>query len=280
MFATNRTLRKVRSRLIAMATAACLCAPLAQAQEQDDESKALDSTATQWSAQVAYQDMSYKAGSLDNGQTRPQGLDNFVQVRVVAPVVLENATILPRLTLRHYENKVTGDTGIGNSEIFGLIIPRGWDWGTGRGGIGPLVTLPGDDKVAKDEWGYGVAAAIVNTSGNWFYGLLVTQSWRSVDPNTLPTGSSDRNPLGIAPFLNYRLGNGWYVSNGDMVAQWDWDSKELYVPIALRFGRVLVREYGSWNFYGEYKTSLVYQNYPGPALDESVRINLTYTWEP
>ena len=53
-------------------------------------------------------------------------------------------------------------------------------------GLGPLVTLPGDEDVARDEWGYGFAAAIVNTSDKWFYGLLFTQSWRAIDPSTLP----------------------------------------------------------------------------------------------
>ena len=35
-----------------------------------------------------------------------------------------------------------------------------------------------------DEWGYGFAAAVVNSSGKWFYGLLFTQTWRAVDPTS------------------------------------------------------------------------------------------------
>jgi hypothetical protein len=244
--------------------------------EQDDVSKALDSTATQWSFQFAYQATSWK-DDLVNGQPRQPGLDNFVQARIVAPLVFDTFTILPRLTLRHYENERTGKSGIGNTELFGLIIPKSWDWGTGRMGIGPLVTLPGDEDVARDEWGYGVAGAYVNTSGKWFYGLLLTQSWRAVDPNNLAPGTSDTNPLGIAPFLNYQLGNGWYVGNGDMVAQYDWDSKKFYMPIGVRFGRVMVSGKGSWNIYGEVQTSLIYDNWPGSAKDTSVRFNITKT---
>ena len=158
---------------------------------QDAESKALDSTATQWSFQLAYQKMpDYHDDTLSNGQTRPAGADNYWQLRVVAPFVFDSFTLLPRLTLRHYEN-AQGEDGWGNTELFGLIVPKRWDWGTGRWGIGPLITLPGDKEVARDEWGYGAAAVIVNTSGNWFYGLLATQSWRSIDPNALPAGTSD-----------------------------------------------------------------------------------------
>lgn len=244
---------------------------------QDDESKALDSTATQWSFQFAYQSMDWKSDTLSNGQMRSPGLDNYAQLRIVAPVPLESLTILPRVTIRHYENLNTGATGLGNTEIFALMIPKSWDWGNGRVGIGPLITLPGSKKVARDEWGYGFAAAIVNTKGKWFYGVLFTQSWRAIDPATLPTGTSDTNPLGIAPFLNYRLGGGWYVGNGDMVAQWDWNNSEFYLPLGVRFGKVLVREKGSWNFYAEYQTSVIYEDWLGPAVDNSYRINATYT---
>lgn len=192
-------------------------------QESDAETKALDSTATQWSFQLTYQTMpDYHNDILSDGSTRLPGATDYLQFRVVAPLPFDNFTILPRLTLRHYENS-QGQSGIGNTKLFGLIIPKKWDWGTGRMGIGPLVTLPGDEEVARDEWGYGLAAAYVNSQGNWFYGVLMTQSWRSIDPAALPAGTSDTNPLGIAPIVNYRPGNGWYISNGDQVIQYDWD---------------------------------------------------------
>jgi hypothetical protein len=264
--------------LLALALSGAGISPAAAEEAvQDDESKALDSTATQWSFQFAYQSMDYKDDLLSNGQMRSAGLDNYLQLRIVAPVPLESLTILPRVTIRHYENLNTGATGLGNTEIFALMIPKSWDWGTGRVGIGPLITLPGSKKVAKDEFGYGFAAAVVNSRGKWFYGLLLTQSWRGIDPSALPTGTSDANPLGIAPFLNYRLGSGWYIGNGDMVALWDWDSREFYLPLGVRVGKVLVREKGSWNFYGEYQTSVIYDDWPGAAIDNSYRINATYT---
>jgi hypothetical protein len=243
---------------------------------QDDVSKALDSTATQWSFQFAYQAMpNYKDDYVD-GQRRPEGSTDFIQMRIVAPLSFESFTVLPRLTFRHYEN-AKGQSGLGNTELFGLIIPKSWDWGNGRMGLGPLVTTPGDEDVAKDEWGYGMAGAIVNTSGDWFYGFLATQSWQAVDPEALPPSQSDTNPLGIAPFLNYQLGGGWYVGNGDMTVRYDWDSKEWYVPIGVRFGKVIVGPSSSWNIYGEYQTSLLYDDYPGPAVSDSFRVNVTYT---
>jgi len=126
--------------------------------EQDRSSQAMDATATQWSFQLAYQWMPNYYDDLVNGEPRSPGLDNYLQLRVVAPIPLKNLTILPRLTFRHYEDVESGKSGIGNTELFGLIIPKFSDWGTGRAGIGPLVTFPGNKYVAKSEWGYGFAS--------------------------------------------------------------------------------------------------------------------------
>ena len=249
------------------------------AADEDAVTKAIDSTATQWSFQFAYQAMpDYHNDTLPNGQTRPDGLTDYIQVRVVAPFVFESFTLLPRLTIRHYENP-QGESGFGNTELFGLFIPKSWDWGTGRMGIGPLITAPGDKAVAKDEWGYGLAGALVNSSGKWFYGVLLTQTWQSIDPNLQqgPGSRNDTNPLGIAPFLNYQLGGGWYIGNGDMVIQYDWDSNELYMPIGVRVGKVVAANKGSWNFYAEYQTSLIYDDWPGTAVKTSIRLNVTKT---
>ena len=245
---------------------------------QSRESAAMDATATQWSFQLAYQMMPQYYDDLVNGEPRQPGLDNYLQLRVVAPIPLKSLTILPRLTLRHYEDVNTGKSGLGNTELFAMIIPKATDWGTGRAGIGPLVTLPGNPDVAKDEWGYGFAAAIVNNSGQWFYGLLFTQSWRAVDPNALSPGQSDTNPLGIAPFVNYRIGStGFYLGTPDMVALYDWKSGGFYLPIGLRFGKVFVFEKSSLNVYAEYRTSAVYKNWEGSAVKSSYRLNISYT---
>jgi hypothetical protein len=249
-----------------------------QESEQSRESQAMDATATQWSFQAAYQSMPDYYDDIVNGAPRKAGLDNYLQLRIVAPVPLKSMTILPRLTIRHYEDVNTGKTGFGNTELFALVIPKATDWGTGRAGIGPLVTAPGSEGVSKDEWGYGFAAAIVNNSGQWFYGLLFTQTWRSIDPATLPAGQSDANPLGIAPFLAYRFGtSGIYLQTADMVALYDWNTKGFYLPLGLRFGKVWVLEKASWNAYAEYKTSAIYESWEGPAVKNSFRLNLSYT---
>lgn len=270
-------MKKITFIILAMCIAITLFAQEEEA-EQNRESMAMDATATQWSFQLAYQWMPQYHTDMVNGKPRPLGLDNYAQLRIVAPIPLKKLTILPRLTVRHYEDLQNGKSGFGNTELFALIIPKFSDWGSGRAGIGPLVTFPGNPDVAKKEWGYGIAAAIVNNSGQWFYGLLFTQSFRAVDPNALSPGESDVNPLGIAPFLAYRFGKtGIYLQTADMVALYDWKSGGFYLPVGLRFGKVWVWEKASLNVYGEYKTSAVYKNWEGSAVKNSYRLNVSYT---
>lgn len=240
------------------------------------ETMALDSTATQWSFQFSYNDFSYFEDTLDNGNPRPLGNKGNFQLRVVAPLTSDMTgipfTILPRITTSYTENQ-NGDWGISPTEIFALCIAK--DWGTGRWGVGPLVNVPGSSSVGTDKWSYGFAGAIVNGSGNWFYGVLLTQSFKDAEPGN--PSSSDTNPLGIAAFLNYKLGNGWYVSNGDMVAQYDWDTGGFYLPVAVRLGKVIVQPKSSWNIYAEYRTSLIKSSWEGAAQDGSIRLNVTYS---
>ena len=53
--------------------------------------------------------------------------------------------------------------------------------------------------------------------------------------------------------------------------------QKLYIPIAFRLGKVFVKEKHTWNFYGEYRTSLVYKGWAGSAVKNSYRINATYS---
>ena len=120
---------RILNCLLLLVVTLLMAAPAVAQEEQDDVSKALDSTATQWSFQFAWQGTEWKTDQLPSGSPRPQGHDDFVQLRVVAPFVFDSFTLLPRLTLRHYENKNTGKDGLGNTELFGLIIPKKWDFG-------------------------------------------------------------------------------------------------------------------------------------------------------
>jgi len=248
-------------------------------QEQSRESSAADSTATQWSLQFAYQGLPvWNDDEISPGVTRPEGEQGFLQFRMVAPLpkgMIAPFTMLPRLTVRLGQAQ-DGTWGLKPTELFWLFIAS--DWGTGRFGIGPLVTIPAiDSKYGSTKWEFGFSTAAIQRSFNdtLLWGLLLSQAWSRSDPND--PDKIIATPIGINPFLTFLLGEGFYISNGEMVLLYNWQNSEFYFPFAVRFGKIIVKEKGSWNMYIEYKTSLAYQNWSGPAIKNGYRVNLSYT---
>jgi hypothetical protein len=248
-------------------------------QEQSRESSAADSTATQWSLQFAYQGLPlWHDDEISPDVTRPEGEQGFLQFRMVAPLpkgMIAPVTMLPRLTVRLGQAQ-DGTWGLKPTELFWLFIAS--DWGTGRFGIGPLVTFPAiDSKYGSTKWEFGFSTAAIQRSFNdtFLWGLLLSQAWSRSDPND--PDKIIATPIGINPFLTLILGEGFYISNGEMVLLYNWQNSEFYFPLAVRFGKIIVKEKGSWNMYIEYKTSLAYQNWSGPAIKNGYRVNLSYS---
>ena len=82
-----------RSLSIAALVASIVFTPaqFAYSQDGDAETKALDSTATQWSFQLAYQTMpDYHDDIMGNGEPRPEGMTDYLQLRIMMPLAYEN----------------------------------------------------------------------------------------------------------------------------------------------------------------------------------------------
>lgn len=253
------------------------------AQEQSRESMALDNTAAQWSLQFAYQaNMDYRQDTLANGLARPEGNKGYFQYRMVAPIPLGKVSILPRLTVRLSENK-DGEWGLSPTDLFALIVP--FQWSTGRAGIGPDLVFPGSSKVGSSEWAYGLAGAVIQRLFNEkvMLGLLVQQTWGRrdvIDPDhPVPTDSTETgaNPLVINPFVNIQLGKGFYLASNDLVASYSWEFGGWKLPVGARLGYVLVRPKNTWNFYIEYATDFVTNDWPGAAAKNKIRLNVSYS---
>jgi len=65
-----------------------------------------------------------------NGQPRPEGNRDMLQLRFVAPVPLgKNLKLINRVTMRNNE-AVDKSSGAGHAEYFALFMP--FEWSTGR----------------------------------------------------------------------------------------------------------------------------------------------------
>ena len=152
------------------------------------------------------------------------------------------------------------------------------EWRSGRWGIGPQVNLPASaEQFGSTEWQYGFATAMLQRAAQQkiLTGVLVQQVW-----SELTNSGSDSlvaQPLTIQPVFNYSLPKSTYINIGETALSYDWQTSSWLVPIGVRFGKLWIKESGAtWNLYGEYRTTVVYDDWPGSALKDAFRINISY----
>lgn len=245
---------------------------------QSLESAANDSTASMWTFQLSWEGRTWRDDTLDNGETRPEGNRDMWQLRFVAPVPLgKNLKLLNRLTMRNNE-AVDRSSGAGDAEYFALFIPV--EWKTGRWGIGPQVNLPASaPEFGSTEWRYGFATAMLQrlAGDKILTGVLLQQVWGKSGPEGQQ--ETKAQPITIQPVFNYSLAKGYYLNIGETAFSYDWQSGSWLIPLGLRFGKVFVTESGAaWNAYAEYRTTVVYESWPGSALDSAFRLNISYAF--
>ena len=261
---------------------------VAAAEESDDgpagaeesgqslESAANDATAAMWTFQAAWEGRTWKDEAGPSGEPRPEGNRSMFQLRFVAPMPLgKNLKLLNRLTLRNNE-AADKSSGAGDAEYFALFIPV--EWKTGRWGIGPQINLPADsEQFGTTAWRFGLATAALQRAmkDKILFGILVQQTWGKTDP--LQPDNVISQPITIQPVFNYALPKGYYLNIGETALSYDWQADAWLVPVGIRFGKLFVKPESTWNLYMEYKTTVVYKDWPGSAIDNSLRLNVSYT---
>jgi hypothetical protein len=243
---------------------------------QSAESAANDATASLWTYQLAWEGRTWRDDIGPTGEPRPEGNRSMLQFRMVAPMKLtKSLKLLNRLTLRNNE-AVDRSSGAGDAEYFAMFIPI--EWATGRWGIGPQINIPGeDDKFGSTVWRYGFATGLLQRAAQdkILWGVLVQQVWGKTDPNN--ENDIVAQPITLQPVFNYSLPGKYYLNIGETAASYDWQAKAWLVPLGIRFGKLWIKESGAtWNLYAEYRTAVIYDDWPGSALDSALRINLSY----
>jgi hypothetical protein len=64
---------------------------------------------------------------------------------------------------------------------------------------------------------------------------------------------------------------------GETALSYDWQSQKWLAPVGLCVDKLLITDRHAWDFYVEYRKSLVYKDWLGSALENAVRLNVTYT---
>ena len=107
-------------------------------------------------------------------------------------------------------------------------------------GFGPTFTLKtaGADDLGSGKWSAGPAGVFVWTPGHWVVGGLLNNQWSFAGDND----REDVNALLFQPFVNYNLGDGWYLTSSPIVtANWKADrSKDTWtVPVGGGGGKIV-----------------------------------------
>ena len=247
----------------------------------EEEVNTNDPTAAAISVSFGWEFFNWHEDEIASGQTRPTGNDNNFNSRIVIPMAKGTLgspwPIINRFSFANVKAPGSGTSGSGNAEFISLFIP--WTWATGKVGIGPAINLPADSKqFGADVWRYGFSGVFLENSfdGRLMWGVLLRQVWGKTNPNNNKVIAS---ALAVQPIVVYQLKDGWYVSNGESPIAYHWQKNEFLVPLGFRLGKTIKDKRGGiWNMYGEYRTNVVYKDWPGAAASDIVRISASYTF--
>jgi hypothetical protein len=104
-------------------------------------------------------------------------------------------------------------------------------------GLGPTFTLPTatDVKLGSREFSMGPTGVALMTEGPWVFGVLASQQWSVVG-----WGDKSVSQMLIQPFVNYNLGDGWYITSSPIITA-DWKNEsghEWTVPVGAGVGKL------------------------------------------
>ena len=248
--------------------------------EATEEVNTNDPTAAAISVSFGWEFFDWHEDEIAPGTTRPAGNDNNFNSRIVMPLAAGTLgspwPIINRFSFANVK-AAGGTSGSGNAEFISLFIPK--TWATGKIGIGPALNLPADDKqFGANVWRLGFAGVALENSleGRLMWGVLIRQVWGKTDPNSNKILAS---PFALQPIAVYQLSDGWYLSNGESAIAYNWQKNEWLVPLGIRLGKTIKdRKGNTWNLHGEYRTNVVYKDWPGSAAKNIFRISASYTF--
>jgi hypothetical protein len=175
---------------------------------------------------------------------------NSVVLRPVVPFKTGDLNHIARATIPYVTRSPSGETGLGDSVLFDLVVfNRPW----GRWGIGPVVLLPTatEDALGAQKWAAGPALGFVARQSKVMWGLF-NQNLISF------AGNDERDEVKLSilqPIFNYSLPNKWSIGASEMNATYDWD-KGLWANLPLgvkvsklhRFDRLPVQFSASYEY--------------------------------
>lgn len=172
------------------------------------------------------------------------GALNVLNVQPVVPLSLSASwnvitrTILPVISSPSPVSDQSRTNGIGDTLFTAFLSPAhaaGWIWG-----VGPAIQAPthSDSSLGNGNWGLGPSFVVLHLEKGspWLYGVLLNNVW-----SVSHSGSHAYENGVMQPFVNYNMGNGWYLVSSPIVTV-NWrapGSQQWTVPLGGGFGKIV-----------------------------------------
>jgi hypothetical protein len=180
------------------------------------------------------------------------GSADALMVKPVYPIQIGNLNLINRLIIPYLGisgNPNSSDlgeieipptlkreSGLGNIQYQGFFTPA--KPGRVIWGMGPVFELPTNTSgLGSDKWSAGPAAVALTMPGNWVLGALAQNIWSFAGPSDAP----DVNRFTFQYFINYNLGDGWYLTSTPIITA-DWEitnGSRWTVPFGGGIGRLM-----------------------------------------
>lgn len=192
------------------------------------------------------------------------GFANTFRLRGTVPFARSHHLVFAHLLRVTVELKTEpgGPTGLSDTEILDLLIPRRYKWGVW--GFGPLLSIPTatTDETGSGKLSIGPTAVVSLNRQNgrhWQFDLLVRYEVSVAGDSAL----SEVSELKMDPSLKYHLRDGWYLETPPTWV-FDFEKETVTIPVNLRFGRVFRIGRLRYNAYLEPQVTLVDTSDSGP----------------
>ncbi len=172
----------------------------------------------------------------------PQGETtmNDLNIQPIYPLSFGKVSMVNRFILPiSYQGEFVPDRPIGIAPGIGLPEPAGTKSGLGdlsytafftaagsggvTWGVGPSFLLPTatEDRLGSGKWSAGPAVVVLAMPGKWVIGGLAQNTWSFAGDDE----RGDVNFLFSQYFINYNLGQGWYLTTAPIITA-NWEAEE------------------------------------------------------